>query len=152
MESFSPARKARQILIWLGAAEQHLVTRVNRLLRDSGLPLAQFVILNHLASLPAEPWSVTRLASVLDTGQPGVSKILARLVAKGYVAVEADPADRRLKRHALTEAGRAAHRDAFRRVAPLAEALFTDWDEAQIDALHALLYRLKVGLRGRPGA
>ena len=150
MEYFSSGRRARQILIWLGAAEQHLVTRVNRLLKGTGLPFAQFVILNHLASLPAEVWTVTRLASVLDTGQPGVSKILRRLVARGYVAIEVDPRDRRVKRHTLTEAGRAVHRDALRRVAPHAEALFTDWDEQRVDALHALLYRLKNDLRDHP--
>ena len=142
-------RRARQILIWLGAAEQHLENRLNRLLKGSDLPLAQFVILNHLASLPAEGWTVTRLASALDTGQPGVSKILARLVAKHLVAVEADPGDRRLKRHVLTDAGRSVHRDALRRVAPLAGDLLDNWDEAQIDALHTLLYKLKARLRAR---
>lgn len=147
MEFTSLTRGSRQILIWLGAADQHLMTRVNRLLRETDLPFAQFVMLDRLASLPAEPWTVSRLASVLDTGQPGISKILGRLAAKGHVAIEADPTDRRLKRHTLTEAGRAAHRDALRRVTLLAEGLFTDWDESQIEALHTLLYKLKSGLR-----
>ena len=142
-------RRARQILVWLGAAEQHLENRLNRLLKGSDLPLAQFVILNHLASLPAEGWTVTRLAAALDTGQPGVSKILARLVAKDLVSIETDSGDRRLRRHVLTDAGRAAHRDALRRVGPVAADVLDGWDETQIDALHALLYKLKTNLRTR---
>lgn len=149
MEFIDPERRARQILIWLGAAEQHLENRVNRLLKGTDLPLAQFVVVNHLASLPAQGWTVTRLASALDTGQPGMSKILARLVAKGLVATEPDPADGRRKRHTLTAAGRDAHREASRRVAPLVRDLLSGWDEDQLDALHTLLYKLKSRLRTR---
>jgi DNA-binding MarR family transcriptional regulator len=150
MELNYSERRARQILIWLGAAEQHLENRLNRLLKGGDVSLAQFIILNHLAGLPAEGWTVSRLASALDTGQPGVSKILARLVAKGYVAIEADASDARRKRHMLTEAGRAAYRDAYRRVAPLTDTLLAGWDEAHIDTLHTLLYRLKTRLRAGP--
>ena len=142
-------RKTRQILIWLGAAEQHLATQLTRRLKGTDLPFAQFVILDHLASLPAETWTVSRLASLLDTGQPGISKILARLVTKDLVAIEADPADRRVRRHTLTAAGRAAHGDASRRLAPQVEILFTGWREEQVDALHTLLYKLKTSLRNQ---
>jgi DNA-binding MarR family transcriptional regulator len=147
MEFSHSERRARQILIWLGAAEQHLATRMNRLLRGADLPFAQFVVLDHLASLPDEIWTVTRLASALDTGQPGVSKILARLADKGYVRIEADPADRRIKRHRLTEAGLGVYHDAFQRIAPHAGDAFADWQETDLDALHALLYKLKSSLR-----
>lgn len=150
MELNDSRRRLRQILLWLGAAEQHLENRLNRLLKGAHVPLAQFVVLNHLASLPAEGWTVSRLASALDTGQPGISKILARLVAKGYVCIDLDSRDRRRKRHVLTAAGRVAHQDALRRVAPLTEELLADWDEAQIASLHALLYRLKTRLRALP--
>ena len=90
MESTSTQRRSRQILIWLGAAEQRLATRVNRTLKETDLPYAQFVILNHLASLPAGGWTVTELASTLEIGQPGASKILRRLVVKGHVRVDID--------------------------------------------------------------
>ncbi len=143
-------RKARQILIWLDVAEKHLATRVNRRLKGVGLPFAQFVILDHLASLPAETWTVSRLASLLDTGQPGISKIMGRLVAKGLVGFEADRVDRRVKHHSLTAAGRAAHGDASRRLAPQAEDIFTGWQEEHLDALQALLYKLKTSLRDQP--
>ena len=147
MELSTNARKLRQILLWLGTAEKRLVTRVNRVLKDGQLPYAQFLVLDHLASLPGDRWTVTDLASALETGQPGVSKILNRLAAKNYVRVETDDNDARLKHHCLTEGGLSAHREASRRLAPLAGEVFENWQDADIDALHALLYTLKSDLR-----
>lgn len=147
MASISVQRRARQILIWLGAAERRLETRVNRALKGADLPYAQFVILNHLASLPAGGWTVTELAAALEIGQPGVSKILRRLALKGLVRVDTDAGDRRLRRHHLTPAGAVAQDQAFRRISPQADDIFRGWKDGDIDALHALLYKLKASLR-----
>jgi DNA-binding MarR family transcriptional regulator len=149
MASSSDSRKPRQILMWLGTAEKRLVTRVNRALKGTDLPYAQFVVLAHLASLPGNAWTVTALASALETGQPGVSKILRRLAGKNYVQIESDPDDGRLRRHRLTQAGKSAYSEASRRIAPQAEDIFGDWQDGDINALHTLLYRLKSGLRGQ---
>lgn len=143
----SPQRRARQILIWLGSAERHLAHRVNRALAGGEVPFAQFVILDHLASLPGRSWTVSSLAEALEIGQPGVSKILRRLAAKGLVEIAPDPADRRVRRVALTTDGRAAHRNAADRVAPLAADAFAGWAAADIESLHHLLRRLKSSLR-----
>lgn len=147
MESTTPERRARQALIWLGTAEQRLATRVNRALAETNLPYAQFAVLSHLASLPGEPWTVSALAAALETGQPGVSKILQRLSAKGLVDTEPDPRDGRARRVRLTPAGRSAFRRAADRLAPLAEATFAGWEARDIETLHGLLYRLKTSLR-----
>ena len=149
MASSWDPRKPRQILMWLGAAEKRLATRVNRALKGTDLPYAQFVVLNHLASLPGTPWTVTDLASALETGQPGVSKILHRLAAKRYVQIEPAPEDGRLKRYRLTQSGKSAYRAASSRIAPQAEDIFRNWQDGDINALHTLLYRLKSDLRPR---
>lgn len=142
-------RRNRQTLLWLGAAEQRLATRVNQTLRGGDLPYAQFVVLGHLASLPDKPWTVTALATAMETGQPGMSKILHRLGAKGFVRAETGPGDGRVRRLRLTPAGEAAYRDAARRIAPLARDIFADWSDGDVEALHALLYRLKSSLHQR---
>ena len=150
MEYSRSGRKSRQILIWLGVAEQRLATRANRALKGTDLACAQFAILNHLASLPDGAWTVMGLAAALETGQPGVSKILRRLTAKGYVRVDPDPADRRSRRHRLTKAGKTVHRKAFQRIAPQADDIFSGWEDGDVDALHRLLRRLKSSLRDQP--
>jgi DNA-binding MarR family transcriptional regulator len=149
MASSCDPGKPRQILMWPGSVGKRLVTRINRALKGTGLPYAQFVVLGHLASLPGNAWTVTALASALETGQPGVSKILRRLAGKNYVQIESDPDDARLKRHRLTETGKSAYRAASRRIAPQTEDIFHDWQDRDIDALHTLLYRLKSDLRGQ---
>jgi DNA-binding MarR family transcriptional regulator len=149
MEASQSDRRTRQALIWLGAAEQRLATRVNRALKGSDLPYAQFVVLGHLASLPGQLWTVTALATAMETGQPGVSKILHRLAAKGLVQVVPDAGDGRIRRHRLTPAGETAYQEAARRVAPLSRDIFTGWSDNDIESLHTLLYRLKSSLHRR---
>ena len=135
--------KIRQILVWVGVANQLFVTRLNRAIAGANLPFAQFVMLNHFNNFQNEGWTVTRLAKAFETGQPGVSKTVARLVEKGYLRSEPDPVDGRSKLHHLTIAGAVAHAEALQRVAPDAELVFRDWDDNDIDQLHALIFKLK---------
>ncbi len=138
--------KIRQILTWLGVSQQLLVTRLNRLLKDTGLPFAQFVMLNHFATFEGQRWTVTRLADAFETGQPGVSKTLRRLVDKGYLRVEPDPVDGRVKFHALTVKGKVMYEEALRRLSPEIGLIFAEWKADELDALHARLFQLKTWL------
>jgi DNA-binding MarR family transcriptional regulator len=131
----------------LDAVQRRLSTRLSRTLEGTGLPQAQFLVLNHLASVPDRTWTVTGLAAALETGQPGVSKILQRLVAKGHLSMDADAGDGRVKHHRITASGQAAHQEAFRRLTLLVEDIFRGWQDGDIDNLHGLLYRLKSSLR-----
>ena len=135
--------KIRQILVWVGVAEQLLVTRVNRTIAGTNLPFAQFIMLNHFRSFADEGHTIGRLANAFETGQPGISKTVARLVEKGYLRAEPDPQDGRSKFHYLTEAGAAAHGEALARIAPDAALIFRDWPAGDIDELHRLIFKLK---------
>lgn len=143
MEYTLSERRTRQILIWLGTAARRLNNRVNRALEGGELPYAQFVVLNHLASLPGQSWTVSALAAALETGQPAVTKILQRLIAKGFVQAKRDPDDHRRRHHQLTPAGESAYRVAAERLAPESGAVFSTWSDHDIETLHALLHRLK---------
>lgn len=135
--------KIRQILVWVGVAEQLLVTRLNRAIAATNLPFAQFIMLNHFRSFADEGHTIGRLAGAFETGQPGISKTVARLVEKGYLRAEPDPQDGRSKFHYLTEAGAAAHTEALARIAPDAALIFRDWPAGDIDELHRLIFKLK---------
>ena len=138
-----PEEKIRQILTWVGVSQQLLVTRFNRALKGTDLPFAQFTMLNHFFSRPGEGWTVTRLASAFETGQPGISKIVRRLVDKGYLRIEPDPEDGRVKFHYMTDQGMARYREALARLLPEAGLIFGDWNGEDLDALHSGLFRLK---------
>jgi len=135
--------KIRQILVWIGVAEQLLVTRFNRAVAGANLPFAQFIMLNHFRAFADEGHTIGRLANAFETGQPGISKTVARLVEKGFLRAEPDPADGRSKLHYLTEAGVAAHGEALSRLAPDAALIFKDWPAKDIDELHRLIFKLK---------
>ena len=135
--------KIRQILTWIGVAEQPMVTRFNRAVTGTNLPFAQFIMLNHFRAFAEEGHTIGRLANAFETGQPGISKTVARLVEKGYLRAEPDPNDGRSKLLYVTEAGLAAHSDALARLAPDAALIFRDWPAGDIDELHRLIFKLK---------
>lgn len=141
-----PEEKIRQILTWIGVSQQLLVTRINRLLKGTGLPFAQFVMLNHFGAFEGERWTATRLAEAFETGQPGVSKTLHRLVGKGYLRIEPDPVDGRVKFHLLTVKGKVMYEEALRRLSPDVGLIFAEWNAEDLDALHARLFQLKTWL------
>lgn len=141
-----PEEKIRQILTWIGVSQQLLVTRINRALKGTELPFAQFVMLNHFGAFPGEGRTVTRLANAFETGQPGVSKMLHRLVDKGYLRIEPDPGDGRVKIHYMTARGKARYEEALRRLAPEAMMIFAEWNAEDLDTLHARLFQLKTWL------
>jgi DNA-binding MarR family transcriptional regulator len=136
-------QKIRQILNWVGVAQQLMVTRLNRTIADTDLPFAQFVMLNHFRAFADEGHTIGRLANAFETGQPGISKTVARLVDKGYLRTEPDPEDGRSRLIYLTEAGAAAHQEALMRIAPDAALIFADWPASDIDELHRLIFKLK---------
>lgn len=141
-----PEEKFRQILTWIGVSQQLLVTRINRALKGTELPFAQFVMLNHFGAFEGERWTATRLAGAFETGQPGVSKTLRRLVDKGYLRIEPDPVDGRLKFHTLTVKGKVVYQEALRRLSPKIGPIFAEWKAEDLDALHAGLFQLKTWL------
>jgi len=71
---------------------------------------AGFNVLNHLARLPGE-WSPARLARAFQLTKGAMTNTLQRLEAEGYVRVEADAEDGRVKLVTITRAGLRA-RDA----------------------------------------
>jgi len=137
------AEKIRQTLVWIGVANQLMVTRLNKAIANTDLPFAQFIMLNHFRAFADEGHTIGRLANALETGQPGVTKTVARLVEKGYLRTEPNPADGRSRLHYLTVAGTTAHTDALSRIAPDAMLIFRDWAPEDINDLHRLLFKLK---------
>ena len=138
-----PGDKRFQILNYVGIVDQLATTVANRLLAADDLPLAQFVMLNHFSHEPARGQTVMEVARAFQTQQAGITKMLQRLVKKGYLRVEHSREDRRLRIHCITEQGLRAHADAIGRLMPEIARTFAQWQPADIDRLHGLLFRLK---------
>lgn len=145
-DSPRPGDKRYQIVTYIGIADQLMTTMANRVLAGDDLPLAQFVMLQHFSHEPAAGRSVTQVAEAFQVPQPGVTKMLQRLVRKGFLDVRAGAGDGRLKLHFLTPAGIEAHRAGVGRLMPEVARLFADWAPEDIERLHGLLFRLKTWL------
>ena len=135
---------AFRIVNWIGIIDQLASTEANRVLRPLGLQMPQFVLLNHFSHRPDEPRTVTGVARALQQPQPGVTKNVQKLVAKGWLRERANGGDGRSKLLVLTPAGLAKHRAAIVALAPGLARAFADWPERDQQALFAMLDRLKL--------
>jgi DNA-binding MarR family transcriptional regulator len=132
-----------RIVNWIGIIDQLASTEANRALRPLGLQMPQFVLLNHFSHRPEETRTVTQVARALQQPQPGVTKNVQKLVAKGWLRERANGGDGRSKLLALTPAGLAKHRAAIAALMPGLARAFADWPEKDQRTLFALLDRLK---------
>ena len=105
---------AFQVLNEIGIISQLAQNRAARLLAP-GLNLSQFVVLNHLTRLGG-PRSLVQIANAIQVSKGAMSNTVARLQAKGLLAVLPDPLDGRGKQVSLTDAGRAARQAAVARL------------------------------------
>lgn len=146
MPDTTPPDLRFRILNWIGICDQLAATRGNRVLRGLGLPMPQFVLLNHFSHRPDERRTVTGIARAMQQPQPGISKTVAKLVAKGYLAEKADASDGRAKSLLLTAKGRAAHAKAIAALMPAVMPIFAEWSDAELAAFWRQLDRLKIYL------
>lgn len=135
---------AFRIVNWIGIIDQLTTTEGNRLLKPLGLPLPQLVMLNHFSHRPEEAKTVTGVARALQQPQPGVTKNVQNLVAKGWLRERTNGADGRSKLLVLTPAGLAKHHAAVAALTPWIARAFADWSEKDQRTLFALLDRLKL--------
>lgn len=130
-----------ELLTSIGICSQLSAERARQVLGE-GLPLTLFGILNHFSRL-GDDRTVTDLARAFQVPQPGMTKSVQKLLARGYLRAEPDPADARRKRLFLTDEGRAAHDAALRRMGPDAAHIFADWSTEELAALQKPLFRLR---------
>ncbi|MBI3199733.1 MAG: winged helix-turn-helix transcriptional regulator [Rhodospirillales bacterium] len=133
-----------RIVNWIGIIDQLASTEANRALKPLGLQLPHFVLLNHFSHRPEETKTVTGVARALQQPQPGVTKNVQKLVAKGWLRERVHGDDGRSKLLALTPAGLAKHRAAVAALMPGLARAFAGWPDKDQRALFALLDRLKL--------
>ena len=99
----------------------------------------------HTAATAAEPPSQAALAAHLGIDRTVMTYLLDDLCGAGLVERCADPADRRVRRIAATDAGRTVLADVESRIAAAEDEVLADLPPADRDALRALLARATAG-------
>lgn len=111
----------------LRRADRQLTRLYDAALAEAGIGVVQFSVLAELAR--SGPMGVTELGDRLGTERTTLTRTLERMQAAGWIAPQASD-DQRLRRHAMTDAGRrqfAQAASAWRRVeSAMARAMGTD--------------------------
>lgn len=95
-------------------AYKTVVDGMEREMARSGVPLPEFQVLFRLMRAQDNRMQFRELAVSLIVSESRVSRLLQRMISRGYVHRENDPDDRRTTYAILTDEGR----EAFRRSAP----------------------------------
>ncbi|HKQ83388.1 MAG TPA: MarR family transcriptional regulator [Steroidobacteraceae bacterium] len=80
-------------------------TVVDKALKPLGVTRSQWWVLANLSRHNGKGMMQTELAKLMDVGKVTLGGLIDRLEASGYVARQADPADRRAKRVVMTPKG-----------------------------------------------
>ncbi len=133
----------QRIFVLIGIINQLASTRLNRVLSDLDLPMAQFYLLTHLSHNPSLGWTVTELAEVMEVNQPAMTKTTQRLLKKSYLRVETDRKDKRIRYNFITNNGLEALTGAWGLLLPDMEDLQSCWNSEDLTDLQNLLEKLK---------
>ncbi|MHB8512570.1 MAG: MarR family winged helix-turn-helix transcriptional regulator [Actinomycetota bacterium] len=114
-----------------------------RLVRETGLPLAWFEVLLHLAGSPHGRLRMNDLAHGLVVSRSGLTRLIDRISSEGFVVRSACPSDRRVIHVEVTQAGRSKLAEAMPIHARAIEELFVrHLNSAEMKALVEPLKRV----------
>jgi DNA-binding MarR family transcriptional regulator len=124
------ASKAQEVTIALLRTTDLVRRQLARVIEKEDITLQQYNVLRILRGAKGEPLSALDIAERLIEETPGVSRLLDRLVAKGFVRRERSIEDRRMLECSLTDRG-------LQILSRLEEPV----NRADADVLHALTDR-----------
>lgn len=133
---------AFQLLNEVGIIDQLAQQRAEQLLAPE-LNMPQFIVLNHLVRRGGDS-SQIELARAMQVTKGAMSNTVARLLDKGYIAVQADPADGRGKRIGLSPEGRQIRDQAVARLARGLTGMAELLPPSELDSTLATLRKLRV--------
>jgi DNA-binding MarR family transcriptional regulator len=122
--------KLLAMLTDIGIINQLITAAATRALAPE-LGMSEYGVLNHMHRR-GDGETPSRLARAFQVSKPSMTATIARLAAKGCVAVVADDCDGRAKRVLLTDAGRASWSEGRDRLAALQPELFAGFDIAAL--------------------
>ena len=135
------------VMTEIGIISQLSSTLFESVLPD-GMTQAQYSVLNHLLRMDCER-TIGELAASFQVRQPTMSSTVRKLEDKGLVTLNHDPDDRRIRRVAITKAGRAMRQAGLDAVAPLYAELMTQMTQKELKAILPTLTKLRIILDER---
>lgn len=128
-------QKSFKLLISLGIINQLTNTWLGKALTPHGINQSQFDLLNHFARHPDNESTISQLADVMQMNQPGITKVVNKLVEMELLDIHKDNQDGRKKWISINAAGLEKVQNAFMSFLPTVDLCFDDWDETDLDEM-----------------
>ena len=137
---------AGDIALSLGILSQLYTTRMNKLLSEHGFTLSQFSVLSHCSRHSSESWTISSLAKIMEINQPGITKIVQKLLGKELLSVTKDEKDSRRKYLQITPAGLKELQSVYQKTEPDVSSWFAQWNSGTMEEFNGNLQRLSAWL------
>ena len=134
--------KIGRLAVRLGILSQLYTNRMNLLLKEHGFTLSQFSLLNHLVSSANEGHTISDLTEAMEINQPGVTKIVHKLLKEELIDVRTDREDSRKRLVSIANKGREQIRAVNLSLYPDLSEWFQDWQPKEMDEFIAQLEKL----------
>ncbi len=132
-----------RVSILFGIIQQLQETRRAKLFAKIDLSHSQIALLSHFRNNPTKRATITDLARVMEMNQPGMTKVVKHLAAKGCLSIEPDDVDSRRKWVSMTEEGLSTITKLLIAAAPEMAKVYQSWSDEELEQLRALLDKHK---------
>lgn len=131
-----------EVMVLLGIIKQLMTTQQTRLLKKHAISLSQYSLLTHFYRHPDKLWTITRLSSVMEINQPGITKICNYLLERELIHSHIDKHDRRVRYMTITKQGINLYEQLSKLLQPFIHEVFNSWEAEELDSFKAHLQKL----------
>lgn len=121
-----------KLMTQIGIIQQLLATRQAKHFAKLELSYSQFTILKHFSNNPEKEWTITSLADVMEMNQPGITKVVSKLIDKNLLSAKSDSQDARKKHLKITPQGLSLCDKIIRSLIPDISNMLSSWDDNQL--------------------
>ena len=132
-----------RLMVLFGIIQQLMDTRLNKLFADIALSRSQFGLLVHFSHNPERRWTVTALAEVMEMNQPGITKVVKKLLENDLLQSFNDEQDSRVKHLGITKKGLRFLKTTTKQLQPEVQTIFHTWADEELQQLRILLEKHK---------
>lgn len=119
----------------LEIVNQLSTVKVTKALQPFSLSYSQFSLLNHFSNAPEQEVTVSQLANSMQMNQPGITKIVNKLIEMDLVEVRKDPQDARKKWITINSLGLEKLSQAQTNVMDNISDCFSCWETSELEEM-----------------
>ena len=129
----------QRTIIHISLVSNKIAEELNAALKPFGVSLQQFNVLRILRGQKGKPANLSTLNERMVTKMSNTTRLVDKLLAKGYVGRETCPSNRRKVEITITEEGKSALKDMDSAITQTEERLVDSLGKKELESLNNLL-------------